>query len=131
MRRRVPTVEEFIPRAMVGLAPRSRELYAFYLRPLAERHGRRKIDQLASSDITELGVWAQAMAVRRSTSVSGASAREHAIAARRRLFVKGQDEIAAWRARSRHAKPLGMTKIICRGQPLPGPPGPAGWIMVG
>jgi hypothetical protein len=86
MRRRVPTVEESIPRALVGLAPSSRELYAFYLRLLAERHGRRKIDQLAASDITELGVWAQAMAVRRSTSVSGASAREHAIAACRRLF---------------------------------------------
>jgi integrase/recombinase XerC len=86
MRRRIPTVEESIARALVGLAPRSRELYAFYLRILAERHGRRKIDQLAASDVTELSVWAQAMAVRRSTSVSGASAREHAIAACRRLF---------------------------------------------
>jgi len=86
MRRCVPTVEESIPRALVGLAPRSRDLYASCLRLLADRHGRRKIDQLATSDITELGVWAQAMAVRRSTSVSGASAREHAIAACRRLF---------------------------------------------
>jgi hypothetical protein len=71
MRRRVPTVEESIPRALVGLAPSSRELYAFYLRLLAERHGRRKIDQLAASDITELGVWAQAMAVRRSDRKAG------------------------------------------------------------
>jgi hypothetical protein len=35
---------------------------------------------------SELGVWAQAMAVRRRSSASGASAREHAIAACRRLF---------------------------------------------
>ncbi|XVU27911.1 tyrosine-type recombinase/integrase [Actinoplanes sp. CA-054009] len=86
MRRRVPSVDEAIPRALVGLAPRSRDLYAYYLQLLAERHGHRKIDQLAVSDITELGVWAQAMAIRRSTSVNGASAREHAIAACRRLF---------------------------------------------
>jgi site-specific recombinase XerD len=86
MRKRVPTVEESIPPALVGLAPSSRELYSHYLRLLAERHGRRNIDQLTASDITELAVWAQAMAVRRSTSVNGASAREHAIAASRRLF---------------------------------------------
>jgi len=71
---------------LIGLAPSSRELYAFYLRLLAERHGRQKIDQLTTSDITELSTWAQAMAVRRSTSVNGSSAREHAIAACRRLF---------------------------------------------
>ena len=86
MRRRIPTVEEAIPRALVGLAPNSRDLYAYYLRLLAQRHGNRKIDQLVVSDFTELGVWAQAMAVRRRSSASGASAREHAIAACRRLF---------------------------------------------
>jgi len=86
MRRRIPTVEEAIPRALAGLAPRSRNLYAHYLRLLADRHGHRKIDQLTVSDITELGAWAQAMAVRRRTSVNGTSAREHAIAACRRLF---------------------------------------------
>jgi integrase/recombinase XerC len=86
MRRRIMTIEEAIPRALVGLAPRSRELYAPYLRLLADRHGPRRMDQIVASDIVELGVWAQAMAVRRSTSAGGASAREHAIAACRRLF---------------------------------------------
>ncbi|WP_030441422.1 tyrosine-type recombinase/integrase [Actinoplanes subtropicus] len=86
MRRRIPTIEEAIPRALVGLAPRSRDLYAYYLQLLADRHGHRKIDQLTVSDITELGAWVQAMAVRRRTSVNGTSAREHAIAACRRLF---------------------------------------------
>src|SRR5690242_14671689 len=86
MRRRIPTVEEAIPLALVGLAPNSRDLYAYYLQLLAERHGNRKIDQLVVSDVTELGVWAQAMAVRRRSSAGGASAREHAIAACRRLF---------------------------------------------
>ena len=38
MRRRVPTVAEAIPRALVGLAPNSRDLYAYYLQMLAERH---------------------------------------------------------------------------------------------
>jgi integrase/recombinase XerC len=86
MVKRIPTVEDVIPRSLAGLAPRSRELYAFYLNLLAERHGRRKIDQLVASDITELADWAQAMAVRRSTSAGGVSAREHSIAACRRLF---------------------------------------------
>jgi hypothetical protein len=44
------------------------------------------MDQIVASDVVELGAWAQAMAVRRSTSAGGASAREHAIAACRRLF---------------------------------------------
>lgn len=86
MSRRVPTVGEMIPRALVGLAPNTRELYRSYLRLLADRHGTRKIDQIVASDIAELGVWAQAISVRRRTSVNGASAREHAISACRRLF---------------------------------------------
>jgi integrase/recombinase XerC len=86
MHRRVLTVEEAIPRSLAGLAPRSRDLYAFYLQLLAQRHGQRRMDQIVASDVVELGAWAQAMAVRRSTSAGGASAREHAIAACRRLF---------------------------------------------
>lgn len=86
MPRRMPTVAEMIPRSLVGLAPNTRDLYASYLQLMAERHGSRKIDQVVTSDITELGVWAQAMAVRRRTSVNGSSAREHAISACRRLF---------------------------------------------
>jgi site-specific recombinase XerD len=82
----MPTVAEMIPRSLVGLAPNTRDLYASYLQLMAERHGSRKIDQVVTSDITELGVWAQAMAVRRRTSVNGSSAREHAISACRRLF---------------------------------------------
>jgi len=86
MRRRVLTVGQAIPRALAGRAPKSRDLYAFYLQLLAERHGRRGMDQIVASDVVAFAAWAQATAVKRSTSAGGASAREHAIAACRRLF---------------------------------------------
>jgi integrase/recombinase XerC len=86
MSRGAPTVAEVVPRSLAGLAPKSRDLYGAYLQLLIDMHGSREIDELVTSDITELGDRAQALAVRRSSSVNGASAREHAIAACRRLF---------------------------------------------
>ncbi|MEV4343477.1 hypothetical protein AB0J83_03210 [Actinoplanes sp. NPDC049596] len=75
--------------ALLGLAERTVELYTHYLELFASKHGDDALDKITYTHIVEFSLWAQSLAVTRSTSVNGASAAEHAISAARRLLDTG------------------------------------------
>ncbi|GIF25703.1 site-specific recombinase XerC [Actinoplanes tereljensis] len=85
-RRRVPTVRERVEPTLRGLAPTTEQLYRHPLELLASRWGDTPLDLLSYDDLVEYRQWAMTTAVRRRTSVNGASAGEHAVSAVRRMF---------------------------------------------
>ncbi len=81
------TVAGWIPLALNTCTVSTATLYRRYLELFAGRHGDDEIASIRATHINDFATWVQTIAQRRSSSIDGRSAKEHAIAAVRKLFT--------------------------------------------
>src|SRR5690242_18898402 len=81
------TVSGWIPLALNTCTVSTATLYRRYLELFAERHGDDELANIRATHINDFATWTQTVARRRRSSVDGRSAKEHAIAAVRKLFT--------------------------------------------
>jgi hypothetical protein len=100
------TVAGWIPLALSTCTVSTAALYRHYLELFAQRHGDDDLASIRATHINDFAAWAQTIAQRRRSSIDGRSAREHAIAAVRKLFtVAMQNDIITGNPATVIAKP--------------------------
>ncbi|WP_433205301.1 tyrosine-type recombinase/integrase [Dactylosporangium sp. CS-047395] len=81
------TVAGWIPLTLNTCTPSTATLYRHYLELFAQRHGDDDLASIRATHISDFATWTQTIAQRRRSSIDGRSAKEHAIAAVRKLFT--------------------------------------------
>ncbi|MEV4141982.1 hypothetical protein AB0J72_58755 [Dactylosporangium sp. NPDC049742] len=81
------TVAGWIPLTLNTCTVGTATLYRHYLELFAQRHGDDELANIRATHISDFAIWIQTNAQRRQSSIDGRSAKEHAIAAVRKLFT--------------------------------------------